>query len=228
MPSPSDDRDAVARVASGHAPTGGDIRVLVVVGSPRRNGNSALLAQAAAEGARSAGAVAVEIAAADFDITPCNGCNACSATGECTIRDRMQEVYGLLDSADGIVVSSPVYFATVPATLKALYDRCQPYWARTYMLRHPRPARRPGALILVRSGGDPFGFSAAIDTTKSVFAVLGVDYVDELLVTGPDDPGAVARMPATVDDARALGVRIAREAARRGGRGDARETDSEE
>ena len=47
-----------------------------------------------------------------------------------------------------IVIATPVFFATVPAVLKILYDRCQPYWARRYVLGEPPPdVRRPGALL---------------------------------------------------------------------------------
>jgi len=66
-------------------------------------------------------------------------------------------VFATLDSADAIVIASPVYFATVPATLKILYDRMQPYWVRAHVLRQPRAPRRPGAVLLVRSGGDRTG-----------------------------------------------------------------------
>jgi multimeric flavodoxin WrbA len=102
----------------------------------------------------------------------------------------MSEVYPRLDAADAILVASPVYFATVPAVLKALYDRCQPYWARRYVLHQPVERRRPGALLLTGGGGDPFGHECAATTTRSVFAVLGVDYLDEAFVSADVEPTA--------------------------------------
>ena len=102
-------------------------RVLCVAGSPRRHGNSERLLDAFIQGVNNSGGLAEKVVVAEYGITPCRGCNSCSDTGECIIRDRMYEIYALIDAADAIVVSSPVYFATVPAVLKAMYDRCQPY-----------------------------------------------------------------------------------------------------
>ena len=116
-------------------------RVLCIAGSPRRHGNSERLLDALIQGVNNSGGLAEKLVVVDYGIAPCRGCHSCSRTGQCVIEDRMNDVFPLIDGADAIVVSSPVYFATVPAVLKALYDRCQPYWARRYVLeratRHP-------------------------------------------------------------------------------------------
>lgn len=188
-------------------------RVLCIAGSPRRRGNSDRLLDAAVSGIEAAGGVAIRLAAAEVAPQPCRGCNACSATGECTTRDSMDEVYALLSSADAVIVSSPVYFAGVPATLKALYDRCQPFWARRYVLKQPPPPRRrPGALLVVGAGGDPFGPECAITTTRSVFAVLDVQMTEVLQVIGPDSPTDVTRRSADLDRAVEIGRLLVSEA----------------
>jgi multimeric flavodoxin WrbA len=183
--------------------------VLGIAGSPRRNGNSEQLLDACLAGAQGAGARAHKLAVVDLAIRPCQGCNACSLTGECVVRDQMHDAYALIDAAQVIIVSSPVYFATVPAVLKVLFDRMQPYWARAHVLKQPRPSRRPGALLLVRGGGDPYGFVAAEYAIKSVFAVLGIDVVGEVRVTGVDSPSDIGRHPDALDQARALGRQVA-------------------
>lgn len=183
--------------------------VLGIAGSPRRHGNSEQLLDACLAGAEGAGARARKLAAADLAIRPCQGCNACSLTGECVIHDQMRDAYAAIDAAQAIVVASPVFFATVPGVLKVLFDRMQPYWARTHVLKQPLPARRPGALLLVRGGGDPYGFVAAEYAIKSVFAVLGVDLIGEVNVTGVDSPSDIGRHPDALDRARSLGGRVA-------------------
>ena len=108
----------------------------------------------------------------------------------------MDDVYARIDAADAIAIATPVYFATVPAVLKVLYDRCQPYWARRYVLGEPAPAvRRPGALLIVRGGGDPFGSECAVAPTKSVLAVLGVRDHSSLLRPSPTAPARSSRTP---------------------------------
>ena len=199
--------------------------VLGIAGSPRRHGNSEQMLDAALAGAREAGVRAEKLLVADLDIRPCRGCNACSLTGECVIRDGMREVYPLIDSADAIIVGSPVFFATVPSVLKILYDRMQPYWARTHVLKLGPPIRRPGGYVVVRGGGDPYGFVAAQYSTKSVFAVLGVDYLGVVKVESVDSPSDVGRHPASLAEARALGKTVAEEAMRRAQRESDRPSD---
>lgn len=190
--------------------------VLGIAGSPRRNGNSDRLLAAALEGAREAGARTETLVAATSGVNPCLGCNACSRDGVCIQRDGGDALYAAIDAADAIVVASPVYFATVPGVLKVLYDRMQPYWARTHVLHQPRPPRRPGGILLVRAGGDPYGFDAAEATTRSVLAVLGIDVLGEVRILGVDTPSdLVATHPEEHAAARQLGAAIAEEAARR-------------
>ncbi len=160
-------------------------------------------------GAEGAGARVHTIAPAELALQSCRGCNGCSITGECVIRDQMHEVYEAIDAASAIVFSSPVYFASVPGVLKVMLDRMQPYWARTHVLKEPRPPRRPGGLLLVRAGGDPYGFLAAEYPLKSVCAVLGLDIVGEVKTTDADAAGDVSRHPLALDNARSLGSAIA-------------------
>lgn len=183
--------------------------VLGIAGSPRRHGNSEHLLDHLLAGVDETGLRTVKLSVADAGIVPCRGCNACSGTGECVVSDGMSEVYPLLDTAAAIVVASPVFFATVPAVLKALYDRCQPYWARTHVLGQPRPTPRPGAVLVVRGGGDPYGYECAVTSTRSVFAVLGIDAGEPLAVEGVDSPSDIGRRADELERARAMGRDLA-------------------
>lgn len=189
--------------------------VLGIAGSPRRHGNSEHLLDAALDAARAAGARTQKLVATELAVTPCRGCNACSLTGECVIRDRMREVYAALDSADALVIASPVFFATVPAVLKAVYDRCQPYWARVHVLKQPKPRKRPAAVLLVRGGGDPYGFRSALEPTKSVLAVVGFDAQYVHKVEGVDSPSDIGRHADGLERAREIGEALARQASAR-------------
>ena len=98
-------------------------KVLIISSSPRRGGNSDILCNAFAEGARETGAD-VEIARiADLNIGYCTGCYACQTTGKCAVKDDAQSVIDKMMAADVIVLASPVYFYSISAQLKALFDR---------------------------------------------------------------------------------------------------------
>ncbi len=184
-------------------------RVLCIAGSPRRGGNSDRFLEALVEGVRAAGGAPTVLIASQSGVAMCRGCNACSRSGACVLRDPMDEVNALIDAAAAIAVATPVYFATVPASLKVVYDRCQPYWARRFVLGEPPPAKkRPGALVVVGGGGDPFGTRCAVTPTSSVFAVLGFSLDEIIEVVGPDAPGDAERFTDGVERARAAGVRL--------------------
>jgi multimeric flavodoxin WrbA len=121
----------------------------------------------------------------------------------------MDAVYAAVDAADAIVISTPVYFATVPAVLKTLYDRFNPYWARRYILRQPvRTPRRPGALLVVGGGGDPFGTGCAVTPTKSVMNVVGVSIETVFECIGPDSASDMGHHPEALERAREIGVEM--------------------
>jgi NAD(P)H-dependent FMN reductase len=97
--------------------------ILVLVGSPRHNGNTELLADAFINGAADEGNKVTKYVLQGKNILPCIDCQACFKTGKCILRDDMNEVYELLSSANILVLASPVYFYGVSAQLKALLDR---------------------------------------------------------------------------------------------------------
>ncbi len=190
--------------------------VLCIAGSPRRNGNSDRFLDAFSAGVEEAGGTPVRLIAASAGVSPCRGCNLCSEAGHCVVSDGMDEVYALIDSADALAIATPVFFATVPAVLKTLYDRFQPYWARRYVLGEPAPeVRRPAALIVVGGGGDPFGRGCAITPTRSVLGPAGFELTELLEVDGLDTPTDAEKHPAELASARQMGFTLAREAAAR-------------
>ena len=99
------------------------MKVLGIVCSPRKGGNTEILVQEALAGAQTRGAETELLTIWDKDIRPCDGCLSCEKTGECHIKDDVQEIYPKLIAADGIVWGTPVYFWSVTAQAKMLIDR---------------------------------------------------------------------------------------------------------
>ena len=187
--------------------------VVCIAGSPRRHGNSELLLDALVRGVEAAGGRTVKLVAAEADARPCRGCNACSKTGDCIQRDGMDAVYAELDKAEAVVVASPVFFATVPGVLKIVFDRFQPYWARRHVLGEPAPEhKRPGAVLIVGGGGDPFGTGCAITAIRSAFAVLGVSAETVFECVGVDAAGDINQHPEALTRAEQIGGEIVAQA----------------
>lgn len=100
------------------------MKVLVIGSSPRRDGNSDVLCERFAEGARAAGHEVETVSLRGKKIAPCAACYSCMESHVCAIKDDMAEIFAKLQKADVIVLASPVYFYSVSAQMKAMIDRC--------------------------------------------------------------------------------------------------------
>ena len=177
-------------------------RVTVLVGSPRRDGNTDLLARAFAEGAGASHEVSL-ISAASLDIHPCLGCNACYASEghRCFQRDGMDQVYERLLRTDILVLASPVYFYGISAQLKTLIDRLHA------PLRDQFPIRKLG-LILVGAARLPELFDPILLQYRMLLEFFQLEDGGTVLVRGCRDKGDVRRTDG-LRQARELGARIA-------------------
>ena len=101
------------------------MRVLAFQGSPRSSGNTAVLLAEVVKGAREAGADVKEVTLHGKKIAPCTSCYACKAPGAagCVIRDDMDGIYDDVMKADVLLFGTPIYWWSVSAQMKLLWDR---------------------------------------------------------------------------------------------------------
>ncbi len=180
--------------------------ILGLAGSPRRGGNSEILLDEAMWGAKEAGAETEKIVLSSLCVQPCISCGACEKTGECAVRDDMQEIYSRLEAAGGIILASPIYFYSVSGFAKAVIDRAQAMWSRRYVLKDPEaPKGKKGAFIGVGATRGEKVFEGACLTVKYFYDAVGAGYDRELLVKGVDAKGAIRDYPQYLRQARELG-----------------------
>ena len=189
--------------------------VLVINGSPRKNGNTAVLLAEVARGVKEENKkITVEkIELRDLCIQPCRECRTCDRSGTCVVKDDMQNVYLKLSGADHIVLGSPIFFYSVTAWTKAMIDRCQALWAKKYLL-HQSPGQKPkeergGWFIAVGATKGEKLFEGAILTVKYFFDALDVPYRGNLLVRGVDEKAEILHHNEALSQARNLGKQIA-------------------
>lgn len=174
--------------------------VLVIVGSPREKGRCDQLAQALRAELHVRGFKCCLYSLAKYPVAACNGCEACSLTGECVITgDGFGVLSRHMDSCVAAVVVAPVYFAGPSAWLKAALDRCQVYWARRYKLGCPMPPARPAHLLAVGEGGDPFGFDPLATICKSALNSTGLRLTDERVHDFVGEHYGLSRVAAVLD-----------------------------
>jgi multimeric flavodoxin WrbA len=170
------------------------MKILVILGSPRKNGNSESIARLVSDRVQHYLGGSVDVVwLAKRKIAPCIGCGGCAETGLCVIKDDMGELYPVLDAADIILLASPTYFYGLSAQTKAFIDRIQARWSRKYLLnvRVRAQDRRRGYLICTAATHGKRLFDGSILVAKSFFDAIDVAYGGELLIRGVDEKGAV-------------------------------------
>ena len=140
------------------------MKVLLLNGSPRARGNTALaLEEMAAVFARE-GVETEILQVGQMDIRGCVACGSCHKTGKCVFDDAVNDIAAKFEAADGLVIGSPVYYAGANATLMALLQRL------FYSTRFDKTMKVGASVAIARRGG----CSAAYDEMNKFFGISGM------------------------------------------------------
>ncbi len=185
--------------------------VLGLMGSPRPQGNTDLLLTAFLDGARAKGAQVLKVGVAFQNIAPCQECRFCEEQGFCRQKDdAMTEINYLMRRADIVAIATPIFFYGPSAQLKALIDRAQALWARRYVMKliDPKASFRKGFLLAVGATKGKELFTGTSLTAKYFFDAVGARYEGFLGFRQMEEPGAIARHPTALADAREKGEEL--------------------
>jgi multimeric flavodoxin WrbA len=188
------------------------MNILLFNGSPRKRGNTDLLLEQIEAGIHRAGYMAEHINLAHLVIHPCTGCGHCETEGQCIFKDDMTALYEKIDTANRIVIGSPIYFYGVTAQTKAFIDRCQALWSRKYLLGEIKPEReyRRGYMVSVAATDGGKIFEGARLTVRYAFDAMEFSYSGELLAQGVDAKGSVVEKTEIMEAALQLGLDLCR------------------
>jgi multimeric flavodoxin WrbA len=186
-----------------------NMKVLVLLGSPRKKGNSEILTNAVLEGVKDAGGEPEIIRLCDLKISPCISCGGCDKTGKCVVDDDMTPLYEKIITIDRIIISSPIFFYGVTAQTKAFIDRMQALWNRKRLLQKKgewvKNPDRKGFFVSVAATSGARIFDGAILTVKYGFDAMDMQYAGGFFVTGPDKRGDMAKNEQKLTEAREAG-----------------------
>ena len=141
------------------------MKVLLINGSPKTNGNTAFALNQMAEVFSTQGIEAEVLQIGSQLIRGCIGCGSCYKTQKCVFEDLVNETAARLDSYDGIVVGSPVYYASPNGTLLSFLDRL------FYSTGHIDKRMKVGAAVVCARRG---GCTAAMDVLNKYFTISGM------------------------------------------------------
>jgi multimeric flavodoxin WrbA len=181
--------------------------VLVLMASPRARGNSTILAEEAAKGAKDAGATVEAFRLAKMKIGPCLACEGCRKPGAdgCVRNDDIKLLHAKLRDADALIIASPVYWFTMSAQAKLFMDRLYAFGAEGYK---PLKGKRIG-IILTYGDADPFSSGAvnALRSFQDAFAYLSAP-IKGMVYGSADKPDEVLANKTLLKEAYALGRKL--------------------
>ena len=114
------------------------MKIIGIVSSPRKGGNSQSLVEHILSGAQDAGATIELIRLCDYDIKPCTGCDVCKMDGECVMQDDMEEIYGKVIKSDVVVFGSPIYWFRLCAQAYPFIDRIYGHFTLDFTCDMPK------------------------------------------------------------------------------------------
>ncbi len=137
------------------------MKVLIINGSPRANGNTSVAVREVENVLKAEGIEVKNVQIGGRDIRGCIACGRCSELGKCAIDDTVNELAGEFESADGLIVASPVYYASANATLIACLDRL------FYSTPFDKTMKVGASIVCARRGG----CSATFDEMNKYFTI---------------------------------------------------------
>ena len=140
------------------------LKVLMFNGSPRSNGNTAVALREIETVFRENGVEVETVIIGNRAIRGCVACGGCAKTGKCVFDDAVNELAPKFEAADGLVVASPVYYASANATLVACLDRL------FYSTPFDKTMKVGASVVCARRGG----CSATFDELNKYFTISGM------------------------------------------------------
>ncbi|MCR5507990.1 MAG: flavodoxin family protein [Lachnospiraceae bacterium] len=163
------------------------MQVLILNGSPRADGNTMTAIGEMVKVFEEQGVITEVVHIGNRDIRGCIACGTCAGTGKCVFDDAVNELAPRFEKADGLVVASPVYYASANATLIACLDRL------FYSTGFDKTMKVGASVVVARRGG----CSATFDELNKYFTISGMpvassQYWNSVHGRGPGEAGADA------------------------------------
>src|SRR6056297_3866071 len=127
----------------------------------------------------------------NYDLNICEACLDCHQDGSCILDDDIKKLYKKVDKAEGLVISSPIYFASITSALKIFIDRAEPYRAKNILQSNNNSDKnyKKGYLLGVGTYKTDLFYSNAKNIVKNYFHSLNTKYIGDLFFKGVEKKG---------------------------------------
>ena len=191
------------------------LQILSINGSRRKKGNTARLIQSILKPLEQDGADVTTVFLGDYTIGACTGCEGCSDSWECVIRDDFQSLVKMIDSADGIILASPTYWYTVTSDMKRFIDRCY------CLIQFPRSRRewigkydgmgKTCVTAAVCEQKDEANMGNTLTLLTNFAADIGLDVISSVKALNCFEAGSIAKAKVALSQAESAGKAFLRQ-----------------
>lgn len=151
------------------------MKILALIGSPRKGSNTDTLVDRILEGAGTRGHEWEKIYLYDYEIKPCFDCRKCKKDGfSCALKDDMENIYPRMDRADLIIFGTPIYWYGPTAKMKLLIDRMRPYISNGKL-------KGKKGMVVTPSEEGPRACGPLLDIFRMSFDYLGMESTGHIL-----------------------------------------------
>jgi multimeric flavodoxin WrbA len=182
-------------------------KILGIMASPRRNGNTHILVSRMLEGAESEGARGDILFLNDLAIKECNGCHTCWEGKECSKNDDMNRIYPQIIESDAIIFGTPVYWYGPTALMKGFIDRFVYFNCPE---NREKIKGKPAVLAIPFEEEDPQTAALLVSFFEKSLEFLEMNLIGTILVPGVTRKGEIKEKGAKLQEAYELGKRLAR------------------
>jgi multimeric flavodoxin WrbA len=177
------------------------MKILALIGSPRKGGNTDILVDRMLQGAQRRGRQAEKIYLYDYKISPCIDCRRCKKDDfACALKDEMLEIYPMLEEADILIFGTPVYWYGPTGKMKLLIDRLRPFIASGKL-----KGKRGVIVTPSEEGGSSCG--PLVEMFRMSFEYLEMTFAGSILAKAYEQ-GEIGENPADLKSAYDLGTSL--------------------
>jgi multimeric flavodoxin WrbA len=183
------------------------MKLLGVVGSPRRNGNTHILVSRMLDGARAEGAIGDLIFLNELQIRECDGCHACWEGKPCSKNDDMNTLYPTIIESDAIIFGTPVYWYGPTALMKVFIDRFVYFNCPENRVKIEG---KSAVLAIPFEEEDPDTAALLIASFEKSLQYLQMHLIGTIVVPGVSGRGEILEKTDRLSDAYELGRKLAK------------------
>jgi len=192
------------------------MKILGIVGSKRKEGNTAALIDNALKSAEANGVDTQIIYLSDYNIQGCNGCEGCKYTCKCVVDDDMQKLYPLILQADAIILGSPTYFYNITSDMKAFIERLYCYEIfdkddrSVWMSLNEAIGIKYASVIAICEQNNEHDMGFTAEAMKMPLEALGYRVIDVVKVLHLFKKGEAQQSNTALEQARISGEKLAK------------------